>query len=409
MRFKGTVLSVVFFALLALSSASVSAQNYDAVLKSLAELRLTIQALKADFSRHDQTGQQYADVDATQNPANASGDPFVDFAVTLESTVAALETMVQEEKKADAARPKNPPEIARGKIAIGAYTHQQYYSQGGDDKESSFISKRARLSVAGSLNEFSKIKIMGEFAGSPKLLDAIFTLSPNKYWSLNFGQYKPPFGTDFLIAASAWPFVNTSMAKGLGTDRDVGATIDYKNKLSPAVAMKLSTGVFNGAGINTTDKNTDKNFVARGEFTFSKAVTFAPNFYVGKSNDTGVAIQNIHSYGGSITYALGQNTLSGEYIYSKVDDTKQAGWYIWGGHMFKTNARILPEVQLLARFEQLDENLDADNDMTSRITIGTNLFVDKKYTKLQLNYQINGEQGTSVSNNEFLANFQVAF
>jgi hypothetical protein len=50
----------------------------------------------------------------------------------------------------------------------------------------------------------------------------------------------------------------------------------------------------------------------------------------------------------------------------------------------------------------------SDNKVT-RISLGTNLFVDKKYTKLQFNYQINGEEGLSVDNNEFLVNFQVAF
>ena len=34
---------------------------------------------------------------------------------------------------------------------------------------------------------------------------------------------------------------------------------------------------------------------------------------------------------------------------------------------------------------------------------------DKKYTKLQINYQINGEETASIDDNEFLVNFQVAF
>lgn len=63
----------------------------------------------------------------------------------------------------------------------------------------------------------------------------------------------------------------------------------------------------------------------------------------------------------------------------------------------------------MARYEQLDTDLDVGNNKVDRITIGTNLYIDKKYTKIQFNYQINGEEDTSIDNNEFWANFQVAF
>ena len=48
-----------------------------------------------------------------------------------------------------------------------------------------------------------------------------------------------------------------------------------------------------------------------------------------------------------------------------------------------------------------------DDDANTRLTIDTNLFIDKKYTKVQFNYLINGEEGTSVDNNAFAANIQV--
>jgi len=63
----------------------------------------------------------------------------------------------------------------------------------------------------------------------------------------------------------------------------------------------------------------------------------------------------------------------------------------------------------LARYEQHDPNVSLDDDRTNRVTLGTNIFIDKQYTKIQLNYQINAEQGEAVSNNEFLMNFQLAF
>ncbi len=53
--------------------------------------------------------------------------------------------------------------------------------------------------------------------------------------------------------------------------------------------------------------------------------------------------------------------------------------------------------------------MDLSGNQKDRITIGSNLYVDKKYTKIQFNYQINNEEVNSVDNNEFLINLQVAF
>ncbi len=127
------------------------------------------------------------------------------------------------------------------------------------------------------------------------------------------------------------------------------------------------------------------------------------------TNDTASAKQDLNTHGGSVTWNWKNEIVEGEYIYSEVGNTKRAGWHIWAGHSFVTNARFLPEVQLVARYEQLDTDLDVGNNKVDRITIGTNLYIDKKYTKIQFNYQINGEEDTSIDNNEFWANFQVAF
>jgi hypothetical protein len=82
---------------------------------------------------------------------------------------------------------------------------------------------------------------------------------------------------------------------------------------------------------------------------------------------------------------------------------------VWGGHMLKTNWKFVPEVQLVGRYEEYDANRTVDNNKVNRTTIGTTFYIDKKYTLIQLNYQFNGEEGTRVRNNEFLANFQVGF
>ncbi|MBW1803162.1 MAG: hypothetical protein JRJ85_20810, partial [Deltaproteobacteria bacterium] len=270
-------------------------------------------------------------------------------------------------------------------------------------------SKRARLSVKGEINDYAQIKIQGEFAKTPKLLDGQVTISPHQQWSLSIGQYKPPFGTDFLISANATPFVNRSMASGLGTNRDVGATVSFRQQFNSDYSMKLTAGVFNGSGINTSDVNNSKNFVARADIALAGMFKLAPNIYFGKTNEVDALKEKLVDVGSSLTWKWRQEIVEVEYIHSRHGDIKRGSWYIWGGHMFSIGTPFLPQIQLLARYEQHDPDVNIDNNRTDRITLGTNLLIDKKYTKIQLNYQINDEQGASVDNNEFLMNFQVAF
>ena len=391
-----------------LINQEAGAVDYDQVLRSLEQLDSSIQVIKQHYAVRGHFPRQYASTDKTASPKDFNRDVFYDFAINLENTVDDLQELYQEARLEDAERPENPADIKHGKIALGGFLHEQYYDRTGDDEQSTFLSKRARLSVTGDLNEYTKLKLVGEFAGSPELHDGVLTLSPNEYWSIQFGQYKPPFGTEFLTSSTALPFVCTSMGKSLGTDGDIGTSVTYRHEVDKDLKVEFCAGVFNGAGPNQSDANSHKNFVGRMKIGIARYFTVAPNFITGKTNEADNP-DNLNTYGGSVTWSWKDEIIEGEYIYSKVGEIEKAGWYIWGGHSFNTQWRFLPVVQVLARYEQYDADLDIAANMVNRVTVGTNLFIDKKYTKIQLNYQINGEEEVSVDNNEFLANFQVAF
>jgi len=325
----------------------------------------------------------------------------------LSEDVAKLNAALEEITKEGSVDGTPNPSVKHGKIALGGLVHEHYVA--GSDRTSTFTSKRARLTVKGDINEYAQIKIQGEFASSPKLLDGQVTISPHERWSISVGQYKPPFGTDFLTSASSTPFVNRSQAAGLGTNRDVGASISYRQKVTPDYSLKLTTGLFNGSGINTSDVNNHKNIAARMEATLLGMFKVAPGIYVGKTNDVDSLKEDISDLGGSVTWKWQREILEMEYIRSKHGDTTRRAWYIWGGHTFSPGFAFLKELQLLARYEQHDPDLGIDDNRVDLVTLGTNLFIDKKYTKIQLNYQISTEQGTSVRNNEFLMNVQLTF
>lgn len=372
--------------------------------EAIQSLDSTIQSIKENYEKRQMSRNLLVGTNAVV--AMEPMDQIYMLATSLELVSYELSKTVEE---IDKSSNKNSANVGHGKVKLSAYTHQQYHNEFGENDESDFISKRARFIIKGNLNKYAKIKIQTEFAGSPKLLDGALEISPNKSFSLTAGQFKPPFGTDFLKSATVFPFVNTFMAKGLGTDRDIGAMITFQQKLNPNTKVKLSSGLFNGAGINQSDVNNDKNFVGRAELHYNKNVVVAANIISGMTNEVDSVKQDVNSFGGSVTAHWNTNIVEAEYVHTKVDQTKKSGWNAWAGHTFKTSSDFIPAVQLLARYEQYDVDMDLSGNQKDRITIGSNLYIDNKYTKIQFNYQINNEEINSVDNNEFLVNLQVAF
>jgi regulator of replication initiation timing len=382
-------------------AGGVTEEQLADVMAELATLRIEVQGLKRTLGDN---AKQLASLDDEGFYVPTESDPEVaQLTERLVELNATLESVLADKSSAG----QSNPSVKHGKIALSAFVHEQFAS--GPDETSTFVSKRARMTLKGDINEYAQIKIQGEFANSPKLLDGQVTISPHKQWSFSIGQYKPPFGTDFLTSASSTPFVNRSKAYKLATDRDVGFSMSYRNSFSPDFSLKLTTGLFNGSEINTSDVNNHKNFVARLEAGLVGMFTLSPNVYVGKTNEDDTIKEDLLDVGGSLTWKWRQEIVEAEYIHSERGDTERRGWYVWGGHSFNIGLGFLQELQLLARYEQYDPDATADGDQVDRLTMGTNLFVDKKYTKIQLNYELNSEQGASIDNDEFLVNVQVAF
>lgn len=388
-------------------SGSISAQDYSRTIKSLADLDSTLATFKRQLQAQGRTPKLLASTGGATTISDM--DMLYGMVDNMEIVSHELQTALGDAQQAAKTQPKHPAGVGYGRLTFTGFLHQQYQHEFGDNEQSTFMSERARLGIAGNLNSYASLKFMGEFAGTPKLLLAIINIAPTKNWSLQFGQQKPPYGTEFLTPGPKLPFVSLHMAKGLGTSFDIGASVTYKNKISSDFLMKFTLGAFNGSGMNTSDANSDKNYIGRAVFQFANSFTLAPNFIIGKTNEVGSAIEDINTYGGAVNWSWKDEEVQAEYHYSKVGDTEKTGWYAWAAHSFHTYARFLPVVQLLARYEQYDADINLSGNMKDRITIGTNLYIDGKYTKLQLNYQINGEETASVDNDEFLVNFQVAF
>ena len=325
----------------------------------------------------------------------------------LENKVKALDDEMQQALNRPVEQPVSNPKVDHGRISVEGFVHQQYRDGGGE--LSSFDTKRARIGVKGEVNPYTQIKIIGEFAGSTKLLDGVLTYSPRADWSFSAGQYKTPFGSDFLTPITSMPFVVSSMAAGLGPNRDVGITLSYRNKLGRDAQLKTTAGLFNGSGINRSDGNSRKNVVLRSELSLPAGFALAPNVLFGKTNDPADAMKDLRNYGGSVRWQNESFTAMGELVYREIEQEAASAWYVWGGPRINTGWNLIPKVELLARYEQLDDTHGFADDTQSRLTLGTNLYADGKYTMLQINYQIDGEDAPATERERVLVNFQVAF
>lgn len=405
------LISALLAAMILLAPAAATAQSYDKLLDALTRLENSLKAIKVQFAAQPRQVPTIADSEGeiVSAPSSDFSDEALLVATQLTEVVGELKQVVEETKKVEGARPKNPASTSHGKIALYGAVHGSYYQREGVARTSSFEMRTVQLGAIGSLNEWAQYQFIGEFAKSPSLLDAKISVAPTKNWSFEAGQYKPPFCTDNLRATTAMPFVTPSLAKALGPSRDAGVAGAYQHPVAKNTTVKLTAGIYNGAAANTSDLNRDKNLMSRAEVRYGSSLALAANILTGTTNAVDSLKQNLDSWGGSATWTWKRSIVEAEYIHSHVGTVDKAGWYLWGGQSFVTGSRFLPEVQVLARLEQFDNNRDLANDRLSRLVLGTNLYIDGKFTKLQINYHLNGEQANAVSNNEALVNLQVAF
>ena len=131
-------------------------------------------------------------------------------------------------------------------------------------QQDTFLIRRARLYIEGSVADFLDYRLMPDFAGSQvQLFDAWVNLRPWAWLQLRAGKFKSPFGLSRLQSEQNLVFVERGLASDLAPDRDVGVTLhgDLAHK-----AFSWEVGILDGApdgGSVDVDNNFGKEFEAR--------------------------------------------------------------------------------------------------------------------------------------------------
>lgn len=306
--------------------------------------------------------------------------------------------------------------IAGKPIKISGYTQMRYRQ----DKSinDAFDIRRVRLDFKGEVTERFEYRFQGDFAGSQvKLLDAAIGYKFNPYAKLTVGQFKIPFSQENLVSSPKLETINRSqvvealVARGsdvIGNQngRDIGAQVSGSVwQKQDTYLLDYAFGIFNGAGINTSDTNEQKDFVGRLVFRPLNGWTVGGSYYAGRATLSSAPARkdDRDRIGAEFAYVKEPISLKGEYIKGNDRNVKKDGWYLQAGYFF-----IPKKFQGVFKFDYYDPNTEIDQNTTNVYTLGGNLYFNK-WAFLQLNYELKDERAKEIDNNVLTGQLTLQF
>jgi phosphate-selective porin OprO/OprP len=118
-----------------------------------------------------------------------------------------------------------------------------------------FLIRRFRPSLEGTLFSFADFRLVPEFAGTVQILDAYVDLHPRDWIRLRAGKYKAPIGLERLQNDADLPLLERALDQNLSSQRDVG--VQLWGDVAGGI-VQYAVGIFNGAA-DTTSADTDLN------------------------------------------------------------------------------------------------------------------------------------------------------
>lgn len=327
--------------------------------------------------------------------------------------------------QANLSKIKSFPVNAGKKITVAGYTQVRYQALEETGKIDGFDIRRARLDVKGTISPYWAYRVQFDLAGSPKLIDAYAELKLNDYFNFTIGQAKIPFSLENLASSNKLELIDRSQAvealvargKDVGGNqngRDIGIQLGgtiLKVKDRPVIDYRL--GVYNGSGINTADANEKKDFATRlivhpvAGLDISAALYNGSRYIAEVKTGTVVTTpaKNVdrNRYGFDLSYDYKNLGIRGEYLHGTDELTDREGYYIQGGYYF-----LEKKLQLLAKYDFYDANKSKADDASTWVVLGANYNFNAN-TRLQFNYTIKQEEGTSIDNNYASIQFQIGF
>lgn len=309
-----------------------------------------------------------------------------------------LSAQTAKEQASDSTKGEKVKEFCDKHLRLSGYLQAGFEWNEALDPTTSFYLKRARLSLTGDfLKEKFDYRLQVDMAGSPKICDLYIRYKPLNELNVQFGQYKLPFALENELCGPTtfefieYSYITTYFSRNNGrydgingaTGRDIGAQL-YGGflKREGYSIINYNVGVYNGAGINTKDNNSSKDFVGRlivkpfkelsvsASYMYSE-VKFGERNYMKAPRWSVGAWYNSHHW-----------VARAEFAQANFGGNLTNAFYVLGGYHFEKPWSVV------ARYEFIEDELNVLDEQ--RITLG-GVYKPFKFLRLQLNasYVIN--------------------
>lgn len=322
--------------------------------------------------------------------------------------------------QANLAKVKTFPVNAGKKISLAGYTQVRYQALEETGKIDGFDVRRARLDVKGVISPYWSYRVQFDLAGTPKLIDAYAELKVNDYFNFTFGQAKIPFSLENLTSSNKFDLIDRSQAvealvargkdvAGNQNGRDIGVQLGGTVlKLNDRPIVDYRVGIYNGSGINALDNNEKKDYAARlilhpiTGLDISGAIYNGSRFIPAAGTVAAKSVDR-NRYGFDLSYDWNNLGIRGEYIHGTDDQINRDGYYAQLGYYF-----FQKKFQVLAKYDFYDADKAKASDASKWLVLGANYNINANI-RLQANYTIKQEEGTSIDNNYAAVQFQIGF
>ncbi len=277
---------------------------------------------------------------------------------------------------------------------VTGFMEQNVAMEQDSDNPVAFSIYRARVGLAGSLNELISVNIV---AGAleppnrnPQLVNGFVDFDIHPMLRLRTGQFLVPFG----LEGPEPVFLNPAIERSLTVRRmnyfrmfrDVGIQASgSQDGISYAIAL------VNGTGANVAERIDPKDLLGRFGYQASDELTLGVSFHIGKSPQPATEPDRFQ-LAVDVTWHLAPLLVRGEYIFRKDEqaggsDLNQHGGYVLTGYHFTE------ELQGIMRFEmhRPDSELDFSDSALTVLTAGLNYYL-QGHTRVSLNYEVRSDR-----------------
>ena len=266
--------------------------------------------------------------------------------------------------------------------------------------EQRFQVRNARISFSGNVHP--KVRYKAEIdlcdEGEMKMLDAYVCVTPFQNWEVTIGQKRVPFTIDAHRSPHQQYFANRSfIAKQMGSLRDAGATVKYKQK--EGFPFDIEAGLFSGSGL-TEQKGWHKVLCYSGKiqmFPF-KGYNLTLSTQRIRPVDTNIYMYDVGTYYEWNNWHFEVEAMYKRYAHVDFDDVWAVDAFVNYDWFFRNQKMLFKKMSILARFDYMgnnsegvpDENgqLVIDDHERKRITGGLTFILGKPFqADLRVNYE----------------------